>query len=54
MKIEGLNKDERINKLEPSIKVYLIAVKNGKIVVFPSDEGKIDYLQLLEDSVNNK
>lgn len=51
MFIEGISKDERIKKLEVVIKMYLIAVKNGAITVFPNDDGKMDYLQILEDSI---
>lgn len=39
---------------EDAIKIFLIAVKNGDITIFPNSDTTPDYVQLLENSLKDE
>ena len=39
--------------IRQAAKLLLIAVKNSELVIFPDRENVPDYIQILEDAVNN-
>ena len=41
-----------MEELINACKILLIAVKNGELTIFPANENTADYLQIIEDKIN--
>jgi len=47
-----MNREQLLNQLEERVKLLLIGVKYQEISIFHNDENSTDYIQLLEDTIN--
>lgn len=50
---EMVSKDQDIKKLKEAIKVFIIAVKEQDLTIFPASDTTPDYIQMLENLVKD-
>jgi hypothetical protein len=44
---------DKQTRLQKAVKLFLIAIKEGDVIVFPGNDSQCDYIGLLEEVYNN-